>query len=84
MLPDYEKRLKTSFKNKEFEELRNISHKLKGATTYCGTPRLKEAAKILEEKIRLMDDPKKVEIEPLYKKLLTEINNLSKAYKKEF
>ncbi len=26
--------------------MKNISHKLKGATTYCGTPRLKEAAKI--------------------------------------
>ena len=84
MLPDYKKQLGAAFKKNDFEKLRNISHKLKGATTYCGTPRLKEAAKILEEKIRLMDDPKKVEIEPLYKKLLTEINNLSKAYKKEF
>ena len=83
MLPDYEKQLKASFKDNNFDELKNISHKLKGATTYCGTPRLKLSAKILEEKIRLMDDLKKVEIEPLYKNLLTEINNLNKAYKKK-
>ncbi len=59
MLPDYEKLLKKSFKNSDFEELKNIVHKLKGATTYCGTPCLTKAAKILEEKIRLINKPEK-------------------------
>ena len=81
MLPDYEKQLEENFKNGGLEELKNIAHKLKGATAYCGAPRLKEAAKALEEKIRLDDNLKKDEIEPVYKNLLKEINNLEKAFK---
>ncbi len=80
MLPDYEKQLKENFRNNDFEELKNIAHKLKGATAYCGAPRLKQVAKILEEKIRLTDKPEKEKIKPLYKSLLSEINNLTKAF----
>ncbi len=82
ILPDYEKQLKENFRNNNFEEVKNIVHKLKGATTYCGSPRLKEASKTLEEKIRLTDKPKKDEIESLYKNLLSEINSLKKVFNK--
>ncbi len=82
MLPNYKQQLDENFKNGGLEELKNIAHKLKGATAYCGTPRLKEAAKTLEEKIRLADKLAKEEVEPAYKNLLKEINNLEKAFEK--
>ena len=53
------------------------AHKLHSATCYCGTPRLKNAAKDLEDISKSNDNSK---IKESYQKLLDEITAVLQAY----
>ncbi len=50
-LPDHKQKLKTAKTNNDLEQLKKHIHKLHGATSYCGVPLLRTAARDLEEAI---------------------------------
>jgi two-component system sensor histidine kinase BarA len=69
-LPQHQNELKVAFEDNDFDALHTAAHKLHSATCYCGTPRLKQAAKNLEE---LAKTTKTTEIKESYDKLCNEI-----------
>src|ERR1043166_1773011 len=70
-LPEYERELTNAWNKQDRLMLRNVAHKLYGGTCYCGTPRLKEAAKALELHV-LGEESEKV-LSQSYKSLQQEI-----------
>lgn len=75
-LPKHLEKLKTAFENKDLAALHAEAHKLHSATCYCGTPRLKNAAKNLEN---LSKTKKTEEIKKTYDKICDEIAAVLKA-----
>lgn len=69
-LPEHREKLKIAFQSKDFDALHAEAHKLHSATCYCGTPRLKIAAKKLED---LSKTTKTDEIKKAHDKLCDEI-----------
>ncbi len=76
-LPQHQDELKTAFENNDMDALHAEAHKLHSATCYCGTPRLKNAARDLEDISKSNDNPK---IKESYHKLLDEITAVLQAY----
>jgi len=72
-LPQHQDELKTVFEDNDFDALHAAAHKLHSATCYCGTPRLKQAAKNLED---LSKTTKTTEIKEAYNKLCDEITEV--------
>ncbi len=69
--------LESSYKAKDWEKMENIVHRLRGAISYCGTPRLQEACARLENHLRAGYR----ELAPLlYKQLLKEIDAVKHEY----
>lgn len=50
-LDNYERHIKKAFDENNIKELKYHTHKINGATSYCGVPKLKHTASILETKI---------------------------------
>lgn len=72
-LKDDKNQLKGAFQNNDWQTIQTISHRLKGATSYCGAERLNDACGKLEGYLK----KKALELqEPLYKQLLIEIQAL--------
>jgi len=71
MLPGDLKKIKDAFSKKDYSTLRDLAHYVKGGASFCGTPRLKEAAGQLDQVIRVESDDE--EIEAAYKQLCQEI-----------
>ena len=61
--------------NKNYTELLKRTHKLHGASCYCGVPRLKDAAAALESALK---HNKLADICNLFTKFETEVNQLMK------
>jgi HPt (histidine-containing phosphotransfer) domain-containing protein len=63
---------------KNYTELRQQIHTLRGAVVYCGTPRLKAVLINMETQLKssITDT-----LPELLNQLRTEVNNLNKAYK---
>ena len=57
-LPDHAKRIKQTKEKDDSEKLKQHVHKLHGATSYCGVPKLRKAAKQLEDIIDHQDTMK--------------------------
>ncbi|MGD9153811.1 MAG: Hpt domain-containing protein [Gammaproteobacteria bacterium] len=75
-LPEHQKKLKAAFQTEDFATLHAEAHKLHSATCYCGTPRLNDAAKKLED----LSKTKKInEIKKAHDKLCDEIAAVLKA-----
>jgi two-component system aerobic respiration control sensor histidine kinase ArcB len=51
-LPDEDEKIKFAYESKEFDKLQFIVHKLQGGVSYCGVPRLKNAANQLENVLK--------------------------------
>ena len=47
-LPEHQSEIKKYYQDNDLPHLASATHKLHGATCYCGTPRLKNASKELE------------------------------------
>ncbi|MCE3268684.1 MAG: putative sensory histidine-kinase / response regulator [Burkholderiales bacterium] len=77
-LPETENALKAAYDAKDLDKLQFTTHKLLGATCYCGVPRLKFTAQKLEEALKAKSTE---EIEKIYKNLLTEIQHVLEEYK---
>lgn len=77
-LPEHQQEITKAVKTKDIESVAKSAHKLHGATCYCGTPRLKEAAKELEIAAKT---GKIAVLAQLHEKLNNEINLLDEAYK---
>lgn len=75
-LPEHLTEITEAYQANDYPSLAERTHKLHGATCYCGTPRLKEAAKQLEKAIR---DGKEKNIHKLYNELCLEINAVLQA-----
>jgi two-component system aerobic respiration control sensor histidine kinase ArcB len=80
MLPGDLQDLKTAFREKDNQKLKNKAHYIKGGASYCGTPRLKLAATELDNSIKEGADP--VVIKKSYQDLCQEIELLIKEYEK--
>ena len=78
-LPDTVDKLQRSFKSQDFKILEEVVHKLHGGSSYCGVPRLKRAAQILEAALNVKSSKK--DIGECYQKLLKEINILQQEFK---
>lgn len=76
-LPEHEAALEEAYQKDDFEEMHIEIHKLYGALCYTGTPRLKKAAKELENIILTKH---KNNINKTYQHLKIEIASLKKAY----
>ena len=50
-LPNYETNIKQALDKNNIKDLKYHTHKIHGATSYCGVPKLREAASALENKI---------------------------------
>ncbi len=72
-LPEEVKALEAAYKQKNWEELRGLAHKLKGGASYCGTLRLKSVCTELDSYIK---SGATARIPELYQHLLDEIENL--------
>ena len=77
-LPEHQKELKTAFTDRNLIALQAAAHKLHSATCYCGTPKLKLAAKNLET---IKIPAKEPLLSKLYQILCNEIESVQKAYK---
>jgi two-component system sensor histidine kinase BarA len=75
MLPAELKNLKSAYDNQEYEELRRLIHKLRGALCYCDAPLLRQAATQLESSLKCnnLNDAS-----TLFKKVESEIDALLK------
>lgn len=80
-LPKYLVDLKTSFENKDIKILHEFSHRLKGASSYAGSPRLKIASAALSDATR-NQNTRIEDIKELYEKVLVEISEVIRIYKK--
>lgn len=65
------------FEQQEYEPLLEAVHKLHGATRYTGVPRLMQAARALEENLKLKQYPNTA---PLFAKLCEEIEQVQEWY----
>jgi len=80
-LPTHRKEIKNAQKDKDLTKLKNHTHKLHGATSYCGVPALRTAAKTFEG---IIDDAKIEELEKYYVELISAIDELVDYYEKRF
>jgi two-component system sensor histidine kinase BarA len=72
-LPDHKEDIQQALHNKDKQMLREVTHKLNGASRCCGTPALRNAANSLEESIDSNEDDR---IELKSDELLSEIDRL--------
>lgn len=71
--PEELMKLEQAFLTLNWYDIQEIVHKLLGGTSYCGTPRLKEACIQLNDYLKL-ETKEIVIVESLYQKLLVEID----------
>jgi len=50
-LPGYQEKINTALTDQNIKDLKHYTHKINGATSYCGVPKLRYAATTLEQKI---------------------------------
>ena len=72
-LPEHSNGIQQALKNNDIHMLREVTHKLNGASRCCGTPALRKAASSLEATI---DNGEYDKLESKSSELLTEINRL--------
>ncbi len=70
-----------AYDQQDWEALKDLTHKLFGATCYCGTPRLKQACINLEDYLQTSETKQRGE---LYQQLLEEIAILQTDYQALF
>ena len=70
--------LEAAYAKKDWEAIQGLAHRMKGATSYLGIPRLRQACSVLEQSIQTSCTEN---YEALYQQLLTEIANFKRAYK---
>lgn len=78
-LPQAQRSINEAYQTQNQETLHHYIHKLHGASCYCGVPRLKEIAALLETKIKNNNEKN---LENLLNILNHEIEQLKLAFKK--
>jgi two-component system aerobic respiration control sensor histidine kinase ArcB len=78
--PDELIKLETAYRTSNWKDIEMIVHKLRGGTSYCGTPRLKEACVRLDD---YLQSGQTAAIGALYQQLLDEIETLEHYIEKE-
>jgi two-component system aerobic respiration control sensor histidine kinase ArcB len=76
-LPSNKKEMASAYKKHNYLKLMKLAHRLHGATCYCGTPKLKEAAAKLE---KIIASNKKKFIKQCYEILIEQIEAVMQAY----
>ena len=77
-LPDHQKKIKQAYKKKNLDSLKQVVHKLHGATSYCGTQELRRHAREFETAI---DNNEHEKIDDSYKNTLASIDRLIDYHK---
>ncbi len=78
--PDELTKITEAYKHGDWQTMRDVAHKMKGATSYCGTPRLKIVCANLEGYLK---SPENTELrESLYQQLLAEIEAVKQEAKR--
>ena len=78
-LPDHKTRIQQAHENNSIEDLKYGTHKLHGATSYCGVPRLRKIARELED---FIDNKETSKIESGYQDLIVSIDELLDYHQK--
>jgi len=73
--------LKEAYQKLDWETIQNIAHRLRGGTSYCGTPRLKVACAQLEDHLLSVANPTEY-TDILYLQLVREIDEVQKHVSK--
>lgn len=80
-LPEHRKKIDTAYKENNIENLKYFTHKLHGATSYCGVPLLRQFSKKLED---FIDDSALEEYEDATSNVLSAIDQLTDFYNNQF
>lgn len=75
--PEELKKLNTAHDKQDWHTIKDTVHRIKGAVSYCGTPRLQ---KIATELLHYLHSAETKEREKLYHEFLAEITAVSLAY----
>lgn len=75
--PEELKKLETAHKKEDWNTIKDVIHRIKGAVSYCGTPRLQ---KISTELLNYLHSAETKEREKLYQAFLAEITAVTLAY----
>lgn len=75
--PDELKKLEAAHKKEDWATIKDVIHRIKGAVSYCGTPRLQ---KIATELLHYLHSSEIKDREKLYQAFLAEITAVSIAY----
>ncbi len=80
-LPDHRQKIMVAQNNNDMEKLKYHTHKLHGATSYCGVHSLRAAARALED---IIDNSKIEELEDACINAISAIDELVNFYEKHF
>lgn len=78
MLPGDLKKIQAAFSKKDYAALKDLAHYVKGGASFCGTPRLKEAASHLDQMIKTHGNDQ--DVEAAYHQLCREITAVIDEY----
>lgn len=78
VLPDDLEKISVAFKARDFKQLQDLVHYVKGGVSFCGTPRLKQAISVFENSINTSADFEV--INTAYKNFCKEVDALLAAY----
>jgi|GEM_PF-1774826 len=78
MLPADLKKIEDAFANKNYLQLKYLAHYMKGGASFCGTPRLIEAADQLDKAITFNNDDQ--DLQAAYERLRQEISAVINEY----
>ncbi|MCP4473101.1 MAG: response regulator [Gammaproteobacteria bacterium] len=79
-LPQNRNEFEEAYQNQEWERLQKSVHKLHGATSYCGTPRLKICCHNLESALHNKNNFSAKKIAPLFKALQQTIDEVIQMF----
>jgi len=78
--PEELAKLDKAYQKSDWQEVQMIVHKLRGGTSYCGTPRLKEACIRLDDYLQSSDDKTmQREMDAYYQQLLKEVEAIQQS-----
>jgi len=80
-LPIHKRELIQAYQDRDTKLLASIAHKLSGVCCYSGLPKLKVAARCLEEELL---NGSMASIKELFESLLINVDHVLEAFKKEF
>nr|MCH9770669.1 response regulator [Gammaproteobacteria bacterium] len=83
LIPD-KAEMEQTFANRDWPGMRKVLHRLKGGLCYCKAPSLSRARTRFHEAVKASENPKIEDLQPLYKKMMQELDVLMQEIKRRF